>query len=261
MSGPGASTLEDKLKLLCSSGKMTPEMVSQMPEELRNKCASFLNASAKTKESSSALTITPELKAGDSKKEKSKTCLFGGIPSYWKDFGEAGIKCTRPDESSNENCKKEDGNFQCPSHSIELSKGSIDKELCIKTISYDDITIRCTKTLLQTLGSKKASIKAEEEEAFLKGLKEVYDSLLANDRMKDESGEHPKSIFAYCAADSVAQVKECSAIQEVLTLLKTAGIESIYQARAVAAANKPARPVKPGEDPATSPIAPVETKQ
>ncbi len=173
--------------------------------------------------------------ASDTKKEKDKSCLFGGTPSVWKDFGDGDLKCTRPKISDNSNCKKEDGQFQCPNYGVTLASGSIDKELCLPTFKLDDLTVRCSKALQNVIETKKASIEEKDLDQFGRSLKEAITSLEANDRMKDEAGQ-TKSISVYCQAKSNEQIKECEAIKEVIAVLKTTDIQKIYATRRIASA-------------------------
>lgn len=189
---------------------------------------------------------TPEqmkaLKAGDSSKAAGKTCLFGGVPSVWKDFADKGIKCTRPSESSNENCKREDGKFQCSNYGIKLASGAIDKDLCIETGKLDNLTVRCASTLKTVLETKSTMVDSVEVAAAVQqNFAQVIASLEARDRMKNEKGE-TKSIFEYCAADSVEQKDECGAIREVLGFLKSTDVVKIYESRVALAKATPAAP-------------------
>jgi len=201
--------------------------------------------------------VTPEqikaLKAGDSSRAIGKTCIFGAIPSMWIDKGGAGPVCTRPAEASNENCKKEDGKFQCPNHGFKLVSGTIDASLCIDTVKTDNLTVRCSNTLRAILEAKAATLDSTEAATGLqKNFGEVLKGLEARDRMKNDKGE-TKSIFEYCMADNVEQKEECGAIKEVLGLLKTTDVKKIYETRVQLAQVEPAaaKPAAPaGSTPA-----------
>lgn len=170
------------------------------------------------------------LKAGDSSKAADKACLFGGIPSKWTVQGEE-ILCTRPAEASNENCKKEDGKFQCPNYGFKLASGTIDASLCIDTVKTANLTVRCAGTLKAVIEAKAATLDSEDALTDLrKGFGAMIAGLEANDRMKNDDGK-TKSIFEYCMADNVAQKEECGAIQEVIGFLKTSDIKPIYETR------------------------------
>lgn len=187
-------------------------------------------------EGSAAAALTAaELKAGDSKQEKGKSCLFGGHPSKWKDFGPVEkIKCTRPPESRAAGC---DGanEFQCPDYGVTLVEGSIQSALCMKEIgSLNDLTVRCSKMLLDIVSKKKAVVEKEKNEKYFKEFAEVAKRIEVTPTMTNEDGK-PKSIFQYCAADSSVQKAECGAITEVLAALKQTGVPKVLAARPAAA--------------------------
>lgn len=183
------------------------------------------------------------LKAGDSSKAVDKACLFGGIQSKWVNQGDA-IRCTRPPEASNENCKKEDGKFQCPNYGFNLKSGAINASLCIDTVKTENLTVRCSEILRATIEAKAATLDSDDAlNDIRKNFGTMIAGLEANDRMKDDNGK-TKSIFQYCMADNVAQEKECGAIREVLAFLKSSDIKPILETRVQLAANKPAAPVE-----------------
>ncbi len=182
------------------------------------------------------------MKAGDSSKAPEKECLFGGIQSKWVDFGDKGILCTRPAAASNENCKQEDGKFQCPNYGFNLASGSINGSLCIDTVKSENLTIRCVSTLKAVIEAKAATLDAEDA---ITDLRKNYGAVIAglegNIRMKKQDGE-TKSILEYCMADNVDQKNECGAIQEILAFLKTSDIKPIFETRVQLAAAKSETP-------------------
>ncbi len=187
-----------------------------------------------------ASETTPPIdkKTIESKKEKGKSCIFGGHPSVWKDFGEAGVKCTRPSISKSDSCKGEN-QFLCASYGITLAEGSVDSELCIEKLPLDDLTIRCSSKFKETVTKKKATVNADKLDEYQGQLKEVIARLESEDEMRDEQGK-TKSIAVYCKDGSVDQENECKAIMDVLAVLKQTGHPTIVAVRPSDAANAPA---------------------
>ncbi len=174
-----------------------------------------------------------------SKKEKEKTCLFGGVPSHWKEFEAGEIKCTRPTAGSSETCKAEDGKFKCQDYGIKLTEGSIEPNLCIPTYSLNNLTVRCSAALISILQTKKSTVDpATLADYVQKNFGEVIKSIEAGDHMKDLDGK-AKSIKSYCDSKSTEQSKECDAIREVLAVLKDTKAPSIIAARPIVAASAP----------------------
>ncbi len=183
---------------------------------------------------------TKETEIADSKKEKDKTCLFGGVASFWKEFDGGVIKCTRPTLGSNETCKGEDGFFKCPDYGIKLTVGSLDSNICIPTYSLNDLTVRCSKSLMTVLKTKKASVDPTTMADYIqKNFGEVIKQIESGDHMKDLDGK-TKSIIAYCSAKSLEQKDECAAIREVLAVLKDTNAPSLIAARAASEGTAPA---------------------
>lgn len=184
-----------------------------------------------------ARTVAADLKAGDSKQEKGKSCIFGGHPSRWKEFPEVGIKCTRPDSSRSESCKG-DNQFLCADYGITLAEGSIQAELCIDKAPLDNLTVRCTEKLHAVLEKKKALLNPDKLVAHQKEIKEIIAKIEDSPSMKDEEGK-TKSIFQYCDAKPDAQKTECAAIQGVLAALKQTGVPNVIAARATTPVTAP----------------------
>ena len=105
----------------------------------------------------------------------------------------------------------------------------------------------CSQNLLAVIEKKKASVSDDKLAEHQKQLKEVIMRLESNDEMKSETEtkKETKSIYAYCAADSIVQKDECKAINEVLAVLKQTKVPSILAARNVSSSKAPAETATP----------------
>ena len=124
---------------------------------------------------------------------------------------------------------------------FSLENAKDDSNFCIEKKSLDDLTIRCSQNLLTVIEKKKASVSDDKLAEHQKQLKEVIMRLESNDEMKSETEtkKETKSIYAYCAADSIVQKEECKAINEVLAVLKQTNVPSILAARSVSSGKPP----------------------
>jgi hypothetical protein len=161
---------------------------------------------------------------------EKKGCLFGGHPSVWVDFKDGGpVKCTRPAASKSDACPGENG-FLCNSYGITLPGVGTALNVCQKLEPRENLTVRCSQDLINTIKSQKAALKDETLLAFTKHLQEQAKQIEAQDGMKDDDGKTTKSIAAYCHNND-AQKDVCEAVNAVLAALKGTEVPKLLAAR------------------------------
>lgn len=174
-----------------------------------------------------AATIAGATPASESPKEEGGVCLFGGYPSVWKNFnGE--ILCTRPKESSTETCK--DAQFQCPTYGLVANSESIESDLCIPKDPLSNITVRCSKKLVDAINQTKAEAEADHFMQMHDKLKAAVQKLESTEHMKNDKGE-TKSIQQYCAGAQQTQGEECKAVFSVISTMKSTEAVSMIATR------------------------------
>lgn len=167
--------------------------------------------------------------------EAARSCVFGGHPSIWKDFGGT-LYCTRPAESATEDCQGE--RFSCQTYGLSTADGVLDGKLCTEKNPLDNLTIRCSKILTEVLMTKKSDISEAAYEKFRLQIKTALKNVENTAGMKDGEGK-TISIQKYCKSAKVSQKNECTAINEVVDVLNTTEVKDVIASRVATETAKP----------------------